>query len=486
MGSECCHALHIFFFPFPAPGHIIPTVDMAKLFASKGVKATIITTPLNAILISKAIEKSKTSSNLIHIQTIGFPCEDAGLPKGCENIDSLPSPEFFPTFFIATKMLQDPLETLLLQQHPDCVIADMFFPWATDSAAKFGIPRLVFHGTSFISLCATECMRLYKPWKNVSSDTETFVIPELPGEIKLTRLQLPPFPINDEKPSEFASLLEEAKESELRSFGVVVNSFHELEEVYADHYRKVLGRKAWHIGPLSLICNRDMEEKANRGKEVTIDEHECLKWLDTKKPNSVVYICFGSMLSFSSSQLREIAVGLDASGKQFLWVVRKSKSEQKVGEEWLPEDFEKRLEGKGLIIRGWAPQVLILEHEAIGAFVTHCGWNSTLEGVAAGVPMVTWPIAAEQFYNEKLVTEVLKIGVPVGAKKWGRMVLEGDGVKSDAVEKGVKRIMEGEEAEEMRNRVKVLSQQAQWAVEEGGSSYSDLNALIEELGMLRQ
>ncbi|XP_061367885.1 probable UDP-glucosyl transferase 73B6 [Gastrolobium bilobum] len=170
MGDEY-HSLHIFFFPFLADGHIIPTVDMAKLFASKGVKATIITTPLNASFISKVIGKSKTISNGIHIQTIEFPCAEAGLPKGCENIDSIPSPDLLHSFYVATRLLQEPLEQILLQQHPNCVVADMFFLWATDSAAKFGIPRLVFHETSFFSLCAMACMRLYEPYNNVSSDS---------------------------------------------------------------------------------------------------------------------------------------------------------------------------------------------------------------------------------------------------------------------------------------------------------------------------
>jgi len=374
---------------------------------------------------------------------------------------------------MATKLLQEPLE-----QHPDCVVSDMFYPWTIDSAAKFGIPRLVFHGTCFFSLCAEECMRLYEPLKNVSSDSETFVISNLPGEIKMTKSQIPPIKISKEFEG-VSRLLQEAKKAELKSFGVVVNSFYELENAYADYYRKVLGRKAWHIGPLSL-CNKDTEEKANRGREDSIDHHECLKWLDMKKPNSVVYICFGSMTNFLNSQLKEIAIGLEASGKFFIWVVKRSKEDR---EEWLPEGFEKRMEGKGLIIRGWSPRTLILEHEAIGAFVTHCGWNSVLEVVAAGVPMVTWPVSAEQFYNEKLVNEVLKIGVPVGVKKW--VGLEGDSVQWDAVEKAVKSIMEDEEVEEMRKRVKVLSKLAKRSVEEEGSSYSDLNALIEQLGLLR-
>jgi UDP:flavonoid glycosyltransferase YjiC (YdhE family) len=208
-----------------------------------------------------------------------------------------------------------------------------------------------------------------------------------------------------------------------------------------------------------------------------------LKWLDSKKPNSVVYICFGSMASFPASQLKEIATGLEASGQQFIWVVRRNKNSEEDKEDWLPEGFEERMEDKGLIIRGWAPQVLILDHEAIGAFVTHCGWNSTLEGITAGKPMITWPVSAEQFYNEKLVTDVLKTGVGVGVKEWVRV--RGDHVKSEAVEKAITQIMVGEEGEEKRSRAIKLGEMARKAVEEGGSSCSDFNALIEELRSYR-
>jgi UDP:flavonoid glycosyltransferase YjiC (YdhE family) len=158
--------------------------------------------------------------------------------------------------------------------------------------------------------------------------------------------------------------------------------------------------------------------------------------------------------------------------------VRKGKNYEKEEADWVPIGFEKRMNGKGLIIKGWAPQVLILDHEAVGGFVTHCGWNSTLEAVTAGVPMVTWPMAVEQFYNEKFVTHILKIGVSVGVLQWSR---EGDGIKREAVEKAVSQIMVGEEAEEMRGRAKAVGEMGRRAVEEWGSSYPDFDALIEEL-----
>ncbi|KAK4284558.1 hypothetical protein QN277_001375 [Acacia crassicarpa] len=484
-GENQKHQLHIFFFPFLAHGHMIPTVDMAKIFASRGIRATIIVTPLNVPLISRSIKESIDLGLPINVLPIKFSSQEHGLPEGCENADSMSSPSLFPAFLKATTMLQEPLEQLLQEHNPDCLIAGSFSPWATDSAAKFGIPRIVFHGTGFFPLCVNESIILHQPYKDVESDSDPFVIPNLPGtEIQMTRMVLPYYVMTVE--DNFVSkLIKAAKQSEVTSFGVVVNSFYELEGIYADHYKKVLGRRAWNIGPVSL-CNRDNKEKSYRGKQASMDARDCLKWLDSKKPDSVLYICFGSRSDFTEPQLKEIAMGLEASGQNFIWVVRerkKNKEEQggdiDQDQGWLPEGFEKRMEGKGLIIRGWAPQMLILDHESIGGFVTHCGWNSTLEGVTAGVPMVTWPVSAEQFYNEKLVTQVLRIGVPVGVKKWVPVV--GDYIEKEAIVKAVKEIMEGEEAEEMRKRTKKLASIAREAVEEGGSSYCDFNHLIEEL-----
>nr|BAG71127.1 glucosyltransferase [Phytolacca americana]BAH05017.1 glucosyltransferase [Phytolacca americana] len=480
MGAEP-QQLHVVFFPIMAHGHMIPTLDIARLFAARNVRATIITTPLNAHTFTKAIEMGKKNgSPTIHLELFKFPAQDVGLPEGCENLEQALGSSLIEKFFKGVGLLREQLEAYLEKTRPNCLVADMFFPWATDSAAKFNIPRLVFHGTSFFSLCALEVVRLYEPHKNVSSDEELFSLPLFPHDIKMMRLQLPEDVWKHEK-AEGKTRLKLIKESELKSYGVIVNSFYELEPNYAEFFRKELGRRAWNIGPVSL-CNRSTEDKAQRGKQTSIDEHECLKWLNSKKKNSVIYICFGSTAHQIAPQLYEIAMALEASGQEFIWVVRNNNNNDDDDDDsWLPRGFEQRVEGKGLIIRGWAPQVLILEHEAIGAFVTHCGWNSTLEGITAGVPMVTWPIFAEQFYNEKLVNQILKIGVPVGANKWSRETSIEDVIKKDAIEKALREIMVGDEAEERRSRAKKLKEMAWKAVEEGGSSYSDLSALIEEL-----
>ncbi|XP_050366975.1 UDP-glucose flavonoid 3-O-glucosyltransferase 7-like [Argentina anserina] len=476
--TKSCQQLHVMFLPFMALGHSIPLNDIAKLFSSHGVRCTIVTTPLNAPLFSKA-----TQGGEIELVIIKFPSAEAGLPQDCESPELIATQDMLGNFMKATYLFEPQLEKVLDEHRPHCLVADAFFTRATDIAAKFQIPRLYFHGTGFFASCASLSVMMYQPQTKLC-DSESCVIPNLPGEIRMARSQLPYFP-NEDGESEFLmKMIEASREAEERSYGVIVNSFYELEPAYADHYRKVFGRKAWHIGPVSK-CNKAVEEKGERGstRSSTVEKHECFKWLDSKKPHSVVYVSFGSMIRFAECQLLEIALGLEASGQDFIWVV---KNEKKEVEEWLPEGFEKRMEGKGMLIRDWAPQVLILEHEAIGAFVTHCGWNSILEGVSAGVPMITWPLFGEQFYNEKLVTEILRIGIPVSSTKWVSSFLDVNvekeaSVRRDAIEEAVTRIMVGDEVVNMRRRVEKLGEKAMMAIEDGGSSSSDLISLVEEL-----
>lgn len=247
--------------------------------------------------------------------------------------------------------------------------------------------------------------------------------------------------------------------------------------------------------------NKDFSDKAERGNN-NVDERcysNCdflLNWLNSKEQNSVLYVCFGSLTRFPTIQLVEIAHGLEASEHPFIWVVLNKKENSDDDEdidkenEGFLERFEERMKEsqKGLVIREWAPQMLILEHPALGGTVTHCGWNSIVEAVTAGLPMITWPLFAEQFYNEKLLTEVVRIGVSVGVKKWSFdwWHIEKEVVKRDKVEKVVRFLMSHEEeALEMRKRVKKLSEAAKVAVESGGSSQSNLTALINELKSLK-
>jgi hypothetical protein len=154
-----------------------------------------------------------------------FPAVDVGLPEGCENTDLITSHEIegeMTKFFsLATTMHQQPLEKLLQECHPDCLTIDMFLPWTTNAATKFGIPRLVFHGISCFSLCTLDCLNIYMPYKKSSSDSKLFVVPELPGDIKFRSKHLPEY-VKQNVETDFTRLIQKVRESSLKIFGIVV------------------------------------------------------------------------------------------------------------------------------------------------------------------------------------------------------------------------------------------------------------------------
>ncbi|KAK2434221.1 abscisate beta-glucosyltransferase [Trifolium repens] len=466
-------SVKMFFFPFYGGGHQIPMIDTARVFASHGVASTILTTPSTALQFQNSITRDQKSNLSITIHTLTAP----------ENTEITEA-----DMFVGPRndtFLLEPLKKFLLEHRPDCIVVDTFHCWAGDIIDELKIPRIDFTGNGCFPGCVIENTRKHVVLGNLSSDSEPFLIPGLPDRIEMTRSQIPIFARN---PSQFPYRIKPLEE---KSFGNVINSFYDLEPAYVDYIRNKLGKKTWLVGPVSLY-NRSLEDKKERGKQPTMVVQSCLNWLNSKKPNSVLYISFGSIARLHMKQIKEIAYGLEASDQSFIWVVGKiinsSKEEETCRENWVLDRFEERMKemDKGLIFRGWVPQLLILEHEAVGGFLTHCGWNSTLEGVCAGVPMITWPLSAEQFTNEKLVTDVLRIGVQVGSREWSWDEERKELVGREKVEFVVKKLMvKSEEVEEMRQRVRHIAENAKKAVVEGGTSYGDIDSLIQELKTCR-
>uniref|UniRef100_A0A5B7AC21 Glycosyltransferase n=1 Tax=Davidia involucrata TaxID=16924 RepID=A0A5B7AC21_DAVIN len=478
------HLLHFVLLPHLAHGHLIPMIDMAKLLAQHGVTVTIITTPLNAARFTTMIDRAFESGLRIQLLQVPFPSIEAGLPEGCESMDTLPSRDLFKNFLLAISLLQQPIEQVFdkLQPRLSCIISDKNLAWTADSARNLHIPRIVFDGTSCFSLLCTHNILSSKVHES-APESEPFVVPGLPDYIDITRAQLP----GAVNMGDMKDTRNKIRAAELAAYGVVVNTFEELESAYVEEFRKVRGSKVWCIGPVSL-CNKENVDRAERGNKASIDENHCLKWLDSQEPNSVVYACLGSLSRLTPPQLIELGLGLEASNRPFIWVIRgRNKSEEL--EKWiLQERYEERTRGRGLLIRGWAPQILILSHPAIGGFLTHCGWNSTLEGVCGGVPVITWPLFAEQFYNEKFVVQILRIGVRVGAEfavKWGEEEKFGVLMKREEVKKAIDKLMDdGDEGQERRNRARKLGKMANRALQEGGSSFLNMENLIQDIRQL--
>ncbi|KAJ0971035.1 hypothetical protein J5N97_018994 [Dioscorea zingiberensis] len=458
--------LRVFFFPLMAPGHMIPLIDIAKLFAARGISSTVVVTPGNEPFARPVINRANATLfatfTPIHLLLLPFPSSVLHhLPDGKENLSTFVF-SHFTDFFKAVFALEQPFNDLLRTHLPDCLISDSMFPWTADAAINLGIPRLVFHGPGIFPLCVHDSLKLHDNFR----DGNPFVIRDIPDTIEMRRHEVPM--IFDALP-----LLKMVSESEEKSHGVITNSFYELEPAYAEHYRRKPGRRAWYVGPVSL-CNEASEEKEERGRLKPHPEFAAwFAWLNSKPAGSVVYVCFGSLCELTSDQVKELALGLEASGHFFVWVVRGETAQP-------PEGFEERVRnvGVGLVIRGWAPQLVILGHVAVGGFVTHCGWNSTLEAITAGVPMVTWPLSSEQFVNEKFLTKVVRIGVGVRREGMDPTAVVG----AEEVAMAVRRVMDGgDEASGRRRRVGEYAKLARAAMIKGGSSYMDLSRLIDEL-----
>ncbi|KAK9079334.1 hypothetical protein SSX86_001005 [Deinandra increscens subsp. villosa] len=481
--SQDPNQLHFLVIPMGSPGHYIPTIDMAKLLAQHGVRVTIVTTPVNALRFGSILDQAIESGLPICLLVFTFPYNQFGLPEGCESIDDLPYVGLASALMQAYGSLREQVEEYIekLNPKPDCILADTFLLWPGETAKKFQIPRILFDGMNCFTQMCNHVLYLSKVYESVG-EFESFVLPGLPDRIELTRSQLP-FAFNPRLKG-MSGFNEKLRVSESEAFGVVINSFEESEQGYVDEYQKVKGGKVWCIGPLSL-CHKDESEKVQRGNKSSINKHECLKWLDSQENDSVIYACLGSISRVEPAQLIELALALESSQRPFIWVVRAGHKTEKI-EKWIDENgFEQRTKDRALVIRGWAPQLLILSHAAIGGFLTHCGWNSTLEGVCAGVPLVTWPQFQEQFYNEKLVIEVLRIGVSVGSQEtvfWAFDEKSEVFIKREAFIKAIEMVMEeGKEGEERRKRAKELSKMASKAIEEGGSSHRNMTRLIEDI-----
>ncbi|KAI7746700.1 hypothetical protein M8C21_009263, partial [Ambrosia artemisiifolia] len=443
MASHHTH-LHFVLFPLMTQGHMIPMFDIARLLAERGSMVTIITTPVNASRFKPVIDRAINDQLKIQILELQLPLTQVGLPEGCENFDLIQSAQLFPKLFEAASMLEEPAKNMLqgLTPPPSCIISDNLFSWTNSIARNLSIPRLAFHGPGCFTCLCIHISIYTNVLDDIASDSEYFVLPGIPDRIELTQLQASSW--GGKGLEEAKAFVEVIKKAEQDASGIVVNSFLELEPYYVEELAKVKDKKVWCIGPVSL-CNKNLLDIAERGSKGPINKYDCLKWLDSMETESVVFACLGSLARVCTEQNIDLGLGLESSNKPFLWCVRHATEEF---ERWLlNEGYEERVKDRGLIIRGWAPQVLILSHRAVGGFITHCGWNSILEGVSAGVPMVTWPHFADQFINERFIVDVLKIGVKIGMEipvvvgeqdKFGVMVNKEDIKRSveDLMDKG--------------------------------------------------
>ncbi|PWA57943.1 glycosyltransferase UGT90A7 [Artemisia annua] len=455
---------HFVLFPFMSKGHTIPLLHLASLLTNRNIMVTIFTTKANRPFISQFLEKFQNGS--ISIIELLFPSNVEGIPQGIESTDKLPSMSLFRPFTIATKLIQPHFEQALGNlADVTCIVSDGFLSWTLSSANKFRIPRLSFYGmNSYVGAVSRE-VALNQLLSGPESDDELITVPKFPW-IKVSRNDFDD-PFNKRDPTgPHMDFVMESVTASANSYGLITNSFYELEPMFLDYLNREAKPKAWCVGPLCLAESTTIADK----------NPKWMKWLDQKKDEgcSVLYVAFGSQAEITPQQMEAIAEGLEESEVNFLWVVRKSETS-------VLNELEEKVGDRGTIVTEWVNQRDILKHESVKGFLSHCGWNSVLESICSEVPILAWPMMAEQPLNARMVVEEIKIGLRVetcdGSVKGF--------VKSEGLKKMIKELMKGEKGKDVRKKVKEVGAAAKKAMAEGGSSWRTLNELIEELQAVR-
>ncbi|GFZ18204.1 UDP-Glycosyltransferase superfamily protein [Actinidia rufa] len=409
---------NIVMFPFMAQGHIIPFLALALELEKKGYIITFVNTPQNI----KKIQPLIPPTSAICLHEIPFDSSAHGLYPNSETTESLP-PLLMLRLIVTSPTLQPAFRELISglvhhRQPPLCIISDMFFGWSAKVAHEFGAFHIIFNAGGGYGMAAFHSLWLNVP--HMKEKSEEFSIPGFPKGHRIHIKQLPEH-FNLAVPGDsWCSFSQQMFQDWLESDGILFNTIEDIDHVGLDYFREKIGCPVWPIGPILS----SLGSKARAGEEAQSTLDHCMKWLDSKPENSVLYVAFGSQSAPSPSQTIELAMALEASGKFFIWVIKAPISSamntnDSDGEWCLPSGFEQRIHGRGLLLQCWAPQLEILSHKSIGAFLSHCGWNSVLEALSNGVPMLAWPMMAEQHFNAKMLEEEIGvcIGVAIGSSE---------------------------------------------------------------------
>ncbi|XP_031258416.1 UDP-glycosyltransferase 83A1-like [Pistacia vera] len=343
-----------------------------------------------------------------------------------------------------------------------CVIADATTAWAPDVAEKMGIKRAMFWpslvGGFALSLHIQELIQAKIIDHNGTplTNEKIQISPELPAMIPSEFIwSCPGDPIRQ---NIIFRYVEYANKAVKNSNWLLCNSFYELDSSICDLIPNLLP-----IGPL-LSINHPGKPTGNFWPE----DSTCLHWLDKQPAQSVIYVAFGSIAIFNQCQFEELALGLELSGQPFLWVVRSDLMDGSIIK--YPEGFLDRVASRGKITE-WAPQEKVLAHSSIACFVSHCGWNSTMEGLSMGVPFLCWRYFADQFLVKSYICEVWKAGLGLNIETNGI-------ISSHEIRRKLDKLLcDGG----IRDNVTQLKEMARKSGSEGGSSMNNFEIFIKQL-----
>lgn len=433
---------HVLVIPYPSQGHVNPLIQFSKLLSHKGVDVTVAVTKF-------IFNTFKPSTNArFDWDTISDGFDEGGFGAASSIDDYLVQIKT-----AGTRTLTDLIRCRQSSSRPiDGVVYDSFMPWALDVAKGFGLMAAAF----FTQPCSVNFI-YYCYHKGLLSSLPELELQDMPSFFSTPKCY----------PNYFQLVLNQWSNTEGADW-ILVNSIYEFEPKEGDELSKI--GPTLTIGPTIpsfYIDNHNEYDKKYELDLFKIDpEGTSLAriWLDTKSKGSVVYVSFGSMANLSITQMEEFANGLVESNYYFIWVIRASEQAK------LPIGFAPE---KGLILQ-WSSQLEVLSHEAVGCFFTHCGWNSTLEALCLGVPMVGMPQWTDQPTIAKYVEDVWKVGVRV-------KVGENGIVGKEEIKGCIRTVIEGDRATEFKENALKWNQLGLKALRQDGSSMKNMDRLISSL-----
>ncbi|KAL7589976.1 zeatin O-xylosyltransferase [Lactuca sativa] len=443
--------------PFPAQGHLNQLLHLSRLIAAYNIPIHVITTTSHARQAKTRIHGAWDSLSIdtIHFHDYPTPHFPSPPPDPTAAI-KFPS-HLIPSFKSAMHLRQpfvDLLSTISPASKRVVVIYDYLMGPVVQDVGSFP------NAEAYMFSC---CSAFASFWYHQEATGR----PPLDGELESIKKELPS---GEDCYSTDGLQFILSTDVSYKKFtsGTILDACRVIEGKYIDLLEQEENedhQKLWALGPFNPVAiTHDSTHK----------RHKLFDWLEKQKPNSVLYVSFGTTTSISNEQIQEIALGLEKSEQSFIWVLREADKgdifdEGEVRKIQLPKGFEEN----GLVVADWVPQSEILAHPSTGGFMSHCGWNSSMESITMGVPMAAWPMHSDQPRNAMLITRVLKTGMYV--RDWTQRK---ELVSSTVVEGVVRRLMASDEGEEMRKRAAELGDRVRRSVVDGGVTRMELDAFV--------
>ncbi|KAG7623699.1 UDP-glucuronosyl/UDP-glucosyltransferase [Arabidopsis thaliana x Arabidopsis arenosa] len=444
---------HVVVIPYPAQGHVLPLISFSRYLTKQGIQITFINTEFNHTRIINALPSSP------HEDYVGDGINLVSIPDGLEDSPeerNIPGKLSESVLRFMPKKVEELIERMMAETSGgtiiSCVVADQSLGWAIEVAAKFGIRRAAFCPAAAASMVLGFSIQKLIDDGLIDSDGTVRVNKTIQLSPGMPKMETDKFVWvclkNKESQKNIFQLMLQNNNSIESTDWLLCNSVHELETGAFG-----LGPNILPIGPIGWA--HSLEEGSTSLGSFLPHDRDCLDWLDRQIPGSVIYVAFGSFGVMGNPQLEELAIGLELTKRPVLWVTG-DQQPIKLGSDRVK------------VVR-WAPQREVLSSGAIGCFVSHCGWNSTLEGAQNGIPFLCIPYFADQFINKAYICDVWKIGL--GLERDARGV-----VLRLEVKKKIDEIMrDGGEYEERAMKVKEIVMKS---VAKDGISCENLNKFV--------